>query len=61
VLGFNTVAFVGISTTPASDSALIIPTTIPLATALFATLIRERVTRRKAFGFRILARSPRGS
>lgn len=53
VLGFNTLAFVGISTTPASDSALIIPTTIPLATALFATLIRERMTRRKAIGFAI--------
>src|SRR5437879_8001694 len=28
VLGFNTLAFVGLSLTPASDSALIIPTTI---------------------------------
>ncbi len=47
VLGFNTLAFVGLSLTPASDSALIIPTTIPLATALFATLIHERLTSRK--------------
>ena len=39
VVGFNSLAFVGLSLTPASDSALIIPTTIPLATALFATLI----------------------
>jgi drug/metabolite transporter (DMT)-like permease len=53
VLGFNTLAFVGLSTTPASDSALIIPTVIPLATALFATLIREPMTRRKAIGFAI--------
>src|SRR5437879_4420845 len=51
VLGFNTLAFVGISYTPASDSALIIPTVIPLATALFATLIRERLTSRKLIGF----------
>lgn len=53
VLGFNTLAFVGLSLTPASDSALIIPTTIPLATALFATLIHEPLTSRKLFGFAI--------
>ncbi len=53
VLGFNTLAFVGISYTPASDSALIIPTIIPLATAFFATLIRERLTTRKLVGFTI--------
>jgi drug/metabolite transporter (DMT)-like permease len=53
VLGFNTLAFVGVSYTPASDSALIIPTVIPLATALFATLIHERLTRIKLFGFAV--------
>src|SRR5712691_8805239 len=53
VLRFNTLAFVGLSLTPASDSALIIPTTIPLATALFATLIHERLTSRKLFGFAV--------
>ena len=53
VLGFNSLAFVGLSLTPASDSALIIPTTIPLATALFATLIRERLTARRLIGFAI--------
>src|SRR6266516_3925672 len=53
VLGFNTLAFVGLALTPASDSALIIPTTIPLATALFATLIHERLTSRKLIGFAI--------
>ena len=52
-VGFNTLAFLGISTTPASDSALIIPTLIPLATALFATLIHERLTSRKLVGFAI--------
>jgi len=51
VLGFSTLAFVGLSLTPASDSALIIPTTIPMATALFAILIGERLTSRKLFGF----------
>jgi len=53
VLAFNTLAFVGLSDTPASDSALIIPTVIPLATALFATLIHERITRIKLLGFAI--------
>src|SRR2546428_12204701 len=53
VLGFNTLAFLGLALTPASDSALIIPTTIPLATALFATLIHERLTSRKLIGFAI--------
>jgi drug/metabolite transporter (DMT)-like permease len=53
VLGFNTLAFVGLSLTPASDSALIIPTTIPMATAVFATLIHERLTSRKLLGFAI--------
>ena len=53
VVAFNTLAFVGLSYTPASDSALIIPTVIPLATALFATLIHERLTRIKLFGFAV--------
>ena len=53
VLGFNTLAFLGVALTPASDSALIVPTTIPLATGLFATLIHEQLTARKLFGFAI--------
>jgi drug/metabolite transporter (DMT)-like permease len=53
VVGFNTLAFVGLSLTPASDTALIIPTTIPMATAVFATLIHERLTPRKLLGFAI--------
>ena len=53
VLGFNTLAFLGLSLTPASDTALIIPTTIPLATALFATLIHERLTARRLVGFAV--------
>jgi len=51
--GFNALAFVGLRLTPASDSALIVPTTIPLATGLFATLIRERLTSRKLAGFAV--------
>jgi drug/metabolite transporter (DMT)-like permease len=51
--GFNSLAFLGLQLTPASDSALIVPTVIPVATALFATLIRERLTSRKLLGFAV--------
>jgi len=52
-VGFNSLAFLGISLTPATDSALIVSTLIPLATALFATLIGEPLTARKLVGFAI--------
>jgi drug/metabolite transporter (DMT)-like permease len=51
--GFNSLAFLGLHLTPAADSALIVPTVIPVATALFATLIRERLTSRKLIGFAV--------
>lgn len=51
--GFNSLAFLGLALTPASDSALIVPTTIPVATALLATFIGEPLTRRKLAGFAI--------
>lgn len=53
VVGFNTLAFVGLRLTPAADAALIVPTTIPVATALLATLVGERLTRRKLAGFAV--------
>jgi O-acetylserine/cysteine efflux transporter len=49
-LGFNALAFFGLRLTPASDSALIVPTTIPVATALLATLTHEQLTSRKILG-----------
>lgn len=49
--GFNSLAFLGLRLTPASDSALIIPTAIPVATALLATLIHERLTSQRLVGF----------
>ena len=49
-LGFNALAFLGLRLTPATDSALIVPTTIPVATALIATLVREQITSRKLLG-----------
>lgn len=53
VLGFNGLAFLGLHLTPASDSVLIVPTVIPVATAVLATLIGERLTKRRAAGFGI--------
>ena len=53
VLGFNTLAFLGLTLTPASDVALIIPTTIPAAAALFAIAIGERLTSRRIVGLAI--------
>jgi drug/metabolite transporter (DMT)-like permease len=51
--GFNSLAFLGLQLTPASDSALIVPTTIPVATALLATLIHEQLTSQKLLGFAV--------
>jgi drug/metabolite transporter (DMT)-like permease len=51
--GFNALAFLGLRLTPASDSLLIVPTTIPVATALLATLIRERLTSQRVVGFAV--------
>jgi drug/metabolite transporter (DMT)-like permease len=50
VLGFNTLSFVGLTYTPASDVALILPTTIPAAAALFASAIGEPLTSRRLLG-----------
>ena len=50
VLGFNTLAFLGLTMTPASDVALIIPTTIPAAAALFASAIGDKLTSRRLVG-----------
>jgi drug/metabolite transporter (DMT)-like permease len=52
-VGFNALAFLGLRLTPASDSVLIVPTAIPVATALLATLIRERLTSQRMLGFAV--------
>src|SRR5436309_13526753 len=52
-LGSNSLAFLGLHLTPASDSALVVPTTIPVATALFASLVRERLTSQKLLRFAV--------
>ena len=48
---YNAFVFVGLTMAPASDGALIVPTTIPVLTALAATFIGERLTVTKIGGF----------
>jgi drug/metabolite transporter (DMT)-like permease len=48
---YNAFVFVGLTMAPASDGALIVPTTIPVLTALAATFIGERLTVTKIAGF----------
>ncbi|HEV8534788.1 MAG TPA: DMT family transporter [Candidatus Limnocylindria bacterium] len=50
-LGYNGFVFVGLTMAPASDAALIVPTTIPVLTAIAATFVGERVTATKLAGF----------
>jgi drug/metabolite transporter (DMT)-like permease len=54
VLGYcayNAFVFVGLTMAPASDGALIVPTTIPVLTALAASFVGERLTPTKLAGF----------
>lgn len=48
---YNALVFVGLTLAPASDGALIVPTITPVATALVATFVGERLTARKLGGF----------
>ena len=48
---YNAFVFVGLTMAPASDGALIVPTTIPVLTALAASFIGERLTITKLAGF----------
>jgi drug/metabolite transporter (DMT)-like permease len=48
---YNAFVFVGLTMAPASDGALIVPTTIPVLTALAATFIGERLTAMRVAGF----------
>jgi drug/metabolite transporter (DMT)-like permease len=50
-LGYNGLVFVGLTMAPASDAALIVPTTIPVLTAIAATFVGERLTAVKVIGF----------
>jgi len=48
---YNASVFVGLTMAPASDGALIVPTLIPVLTALAASFIGERLTAAKLGGF----------
>ena len=48
---YNAFVFVGLAMAPASDGALIVPTTIPVLTALAASSVGERLTATKVAGF----------
>lgn len=53
ITGYNALVFVALTTAPASDGALIVPTMVPVLTALAAISIGERLTREKIAGFSI--------
>ena len=55
ILGYNAFVFVGLTMAPASDAGLIVPTLVPVLTALFATTVGERLTRDKILGFTLSA------
>jgi drug/metabolite transporter (DMT)-like permease len=48
---YNAFVFVGLTMAPASDGALIVPTTIPVLTAVAASFVGERLTAMKLAGF----------
>jgi len=50
-LGYNAFVFVGLTMAPASDAALIVPTTIPVLTAITASFVGERLSSTKIAGF----------
>src|SRR5947209_3906403 len=52
---YNALVFVGLTMAPASDGALIVPTTIPVLTALAASFVGERLTATKLVGFALAA------
>lgn len=48
---YNAFVFVGLTMAPASDGALIVPTSIPVLTAIAASFVGERITATKLSGF----------
>jgi len=52
-VAYNAFVFVGLTMAPASDGALIVPTTIPVLTALAASFVGERLTATKLAGFAV--------
>ena len=50
ITGYNALVFVALTVAPASDGALIVPTLVPILTAIAALAIGERLTREKVTG-----------
>lgn len=50
IFGYNALVFIGLTMAPATDGALIVPTAIPVLTAVAATFIGEGLTSRKITG-----------
>jgi drug/metabolite transporter (DMT)-like permease len=50
---YNAFVFVGLTMAPASDGALIVPTSIPVLTAVAASFVGERLTAAKLAGFAV--------
>jgi drug/metabolite transporter (DMT)-like permease len=50
---YNAFVFVGLTMAPASDGALIVPTSIPVLTAVAASFVGERLTATKLAGFAV--------
>src|SRR3989442_7302847 len=60
-LGYNAFVFVGLTMAPASDAALIVPTTIPVLTAIAASFFGEHLGPPKIAGFVLASiRAPLG-
>jgi drug/metabolite transporter (DMT)-like permease len=55
VFGYNAFVFVGLTMAPVSDAGLIVPTLVPVLTAIFATSVGESLTREKIAGFVVSA------
>lgn len=51
IFAYNALVFIALTMVPASDGALIVPTTIPVLTAVLAVTIGERLTRVQVVGF----------
>jgi len=51
--GYNAFVFVGLAMAPASDGALIVPTLIPVLTAIAASFVGERLTATKLAGLAV--------
>jgi drug/metabolite transporter (DMT)-like permease len=55
IFGYNALVFIGLTMAPASDAGLIVPTLVPVLTALLATTVGEPITHGKVAGLVVSA------